>query len=107
MHGVHPSANSTPSSGAAASPTAGTLCRRTSRWKYGTTPRKTRPSTTVMTPSTTLRVSVCSKSHCPIDPKNSTSTMKTNVKPSTNSDVPATMRLRLADCRSAPERPVA
>ena len=54
MQGAQPSPNSTPSSGAAASPTAGTWWIRQSRCIHGTTPRKTSPSMIVRIPSTTV-----------------------------------------------------
>ena len=58
MHGVQPRPNSTPSSGAPASPSAGRQCSRHSRCSRGTQPRKARPSTIVSTPSDPLSASL-------------------------------------------------
>ena len=54
MHGVQPRPKSTPSSGAAASPTAGTRWIRTSRCSHGTSPMKATPTRMVKKPRATL-----------------------------------------------------
>ena len=54
MQGVQPTPNRKPSTGAAASPTAGTLWTRQSRWSNGITPANTSPSRMVNKPRTTV-----------------------------------------------------
>ena len=75
------------------------------------TPAKTRPSTIVSSPSTTVIVRRHSTSHDPIAPDSAPSETKTTAKPSTNSTEPSSIRPRCwvasPSARSAPLRPVA
>ena len=54
MQGVQPRPKRKPSSGAAASPTAGTECTRTSRCSHGTSPTNAMPSRITRLPMTTV-----------------------------------------------------
>src|SRR3954453_13056254 len=110
MHGVQPRPKRKPSSGAAARPTAGTRGTRTSRWKTGTTPMNTSPSTTAKPPSTTVKVREYSKNQRLTPADRTPSATKATEKPSTNNDEPASIRPRggvdSESPRSAPESPV-
>ena len=68
MQGVQPTPNRKPSSGAAASPTAGTWWMRKSRWKNGTRPMNASPSRIVRMPSTTVELAGHCTSQLPTDP---------------------------------------
>ena len=110
MHGVQPRPKRKPSNGAAASPTAGTLWIRTSRWNSGNSPMKTSPSTTANTPSAMVKMREYSKNQRLTPADITPRPTKTTEKPSTKSDEPTSIRPRRGaaseSARSAPESPV-
>jgi hypothetical protein len=67
---------------------------------------KTRPSTMVSAPKTFVRTSRWTRRVCPKLPKRAPPETKTALKPSTNSEAPASILPRLASPRSVPVIPV-
>ena len=107
-HGSQPRPKRKPITGAAASPTAGILWMRHSRWeKNGSQPAKASPSRIVSTPSTKVSWSSQRTSHAPAAPVATPSSTNTRVKPATKSTEPASIRPRRSAPRSAPDSPVA
>ena len=109
MHGVQPRAKTTPSSGAAATPTAGSRWMRSSRRPSGSTPANISPSATISTPSTRVIASAWLSTSTPALPITAPVTTNTAAIPRTNSDVPASIRprRRVPSTTSAAPSPVA
>src|ERR1700722_16845935 len=95
MHGVQPMPNSTPSSGAPASPALGIadgLNIRPANMNRSNAPKNSSPSRIVTPPSTRVSVESCALNSCPSPPTASPARENTAEKPTTNSAVPATVR---------------
>ena len=93
--------------GAAASPTDGIVWMRHSRWeKNGSQPAKASPSRIIMMPRPKASSSCWRTSQEPRAPVARPRITNTVVNPATNSTEPASIRPRLAEPRSAPDRPV-
>jgi hypothetical protein len=89
--------NSTPSSGAPASPALGMtdgLTMRPANMNRSNAPKNSRPSRTVTPPRTRVIPAECDWSSSPIPPTVRPISEKTTENPSTNSAVPATIRPR-------------
>src|SRR3984957_13833229 len=101
MHGVQPIPNSTPSSGAPASPALGIadgLNIRPASMNRSNAPKNSSPSRIVTPPSTRVSVESCALNSWPSPPTASPARENTTEKPTTNSAVPAIVR---PVCRSA------
>src|SRR5216683_1680522 len=97
IHGLQPSPNSTPSSGALAIPARGRkdgFTIRPANANRSSAPANNRPSAIVSAPSTTVRPCWCDLSAVPTLPNASPYDVYRAENPSTNSAVPATTRLR-------------
>ena len=95
MHGVQPMPNSTPSSGAPASPALGItdgLKIRPANMNRSNAPKNSSPSRIVTPPSTRVSVESCALNSWPSPPTASPASENTAEKPTTNSAVPATVR---------------
>src|ERR1700722_8972397 len=110
MHGVQPMPNSTPSSGAPASPALGIadgLNIRPANMNRSNAPKNSSPSRIVTPPSTRVSVESCALNSCPSPPTASPARENTAEKPTTNSAARARARVATPPPEAASASPSA